>query len=381
MRFHVAVVSTSFAALAACGGAGTDSAQHRSMVDSSGEEREGAIEDYEAPDLLGLLTGDNQSFDFGSRTSPLALGANRVPVITYIASTGFGWSSTASIQAVSRRGTDPLLSDFHTAAVGTFLVDLPNGNYAVEVTSGDSRAAHDLLEIAAEGNVVATGVSSAIGEFAKVKFNAYAGDGQLTLRFSDRGGVTSRFALNGLSVSRLVVVGNQAPIAVNPGSQAGVVGAITTLAIQASDPQGQPLTFSASGLPAGLTIDSKSGIISGAIASTASATNTVIVTVSDGQASANVSFSWTVTPGDTPPLLTTPVKFAWDASPSLEVVGYRLFIGSVSGNYFRSIDLGKVTTFAVSDLIFGEQIFVVVSAFDGTGRASAFSNEVSHVVQ
>ncbi|TMW13763.1 Ig-like domain-containing protein [Alloalcanivorax gelatiniphagus] len=59
------------------------------------------------------------------------------------------------------------------------------------------------------------------------------------------------------------------------------------------------LTYSATGLPAGLTIDAATGVISGTIDKAASqggtdGTYTVTVTASDGSASANMSFDWTV---------------------------------------------------------------------------------------
>ena len=50
----------------------------------------------------------------------------------------------------------------------------------------------------------------------------------------------------------------------NPGNQTGTVGTAASLQISASDSaSGQTLTYSASGLPAGLSINSSSGLISG----------------------------------------------------------------------------------------------------------------------
>ena len=50
----------------------------------------------------------------------------------------------------------------------------------------------------------------------------------------------------------------------NPGNQTGTVGTAVSLQIQATDSaSGQTLTYSATGLPAGLSINSSSGLISG----------------------------------------------------------------------------------------------------------------------
>ncbi|MGW2570526.1 putative Ig domain-containing protein [Streptomyces sp. NPDC001537] len=79
----------------------------------------------------------------------------------------------------------------------------------------------------------------------------------------------------------------------NPGSQSTTTGSSVSLQIKASDSAGATLTYSASGLPTGLSISSSSGLISGT-ASTAG-TYQVTVTAKDSTgASGSTSFSWTV---------------------------------------------------------------------------------------
>ncbi|MEV5877856.1 putative Ig domain-containing protein [Streptomyces sp. NPDC052101] len=82
----------------------------------------------------------------------------------------------------------------------------------------------------------------------------------------------------------------------NPGSQSTTTGGSASLQIHATDSAGAALTYSASGLPTGLSIDSSSGLISGT-ASTAG-TYQVTVTAQDSTgASGSTSFTWTVTAG------------------------------------------------------------------------------------
>ncbi|MDZ4401118.1 Ig-like domain-containing protein [Prosthecobacter sp.] len=89
---------------------------------------------------------------------------------------------------------------------------------------------------------------------------------------------------------------NQSPQMTNPGSRSTIIGAVVSLPVIASDPENNPLTFSATGLPTGLTISINSGIISGTV--TTAGTFNATVTVSDGLSSpASVSFVWTVTNG------------------------------------------------------------------------------------
>jgi len=80
----------------------------------------------------------------------------------------------------------------------------------------------------------------------------------------------------------------------NPGNQTGTVGKAVSLQISASDSaSGQTLSYSAIGLPAGLSINSSSGLISGT--PTTAGTSSVTVTAKDTTgASGSASFTWTI---------------------------------------------------------------------------------------
>jgi hypothetical protein len=82
----------------------------------------------------------------------------------------------------------------------------------------------------------------------------------------------------------------------NPGSQTATVGVPVSLQIQArSSGSGQTLTYTASGLPAGLAINSGTGLISGT--PTAAQSTTVTVTAKDSTgAIGSTTFGWTVNP-------------------------------------------------------------------------------------
>ncbi len=87
--------------------------------------------------------------------------------------------------------------------------------------------------------------------------------------------------------------GNTVTVA-NPGNQTGTVGTAVSLQLHATDSQsGQTFTWSAAGLPGGLSINSSSGLISGT--PTGSGTFTVTVTATDTtSAKGSASFSWTI---------------------------------------------------------------------------------------
>jgi O-glycosyl hydrolase len=80
----------------------------------------------------------------------------------------------------------------------------------------------------------------------------------------------------------------------NPGNQTGTTAAPASLQIHGSDSaSGQTLSYSATGLPAGLSISSTTGLITG-IPTTAGAA-TVTVTATDGTgASGSATFTWTI---------------------------------------------------------------------------------------
>jgi serine protease len=82
----------------------------------------------------------------------------------------------------------------------------------------------------------------------------------------------------------------------NPGTQTTTVGTPVSLQIQASDSaSGQTLTYTASGLPAGRSINSSTGLISGT--PTTAGSSSVTVTATDTtSASGNAMFTWTVNP-------------------------------------------------------------------------------------
>src|SRR5262249_30638534 len=92
---------------------------------------------------------------------------------------------------------------------------------------------------------------------------------------------------------------NAAPTIVNPRSQSGIVGKAVSLQISASDADGDALTYSATGLPAGLAINAATGRITGT--PTAATAPNVTVRASDGRATASTTFKLTIANDTTAP--------------------------------------------------------------------------------
>ena len=87
--------------------------------------------------------------------------------------------------------------------------------------------------------------------------------------------------------------GNSPPLLTTPSAQTSTQGLSASLDLFASDPDGHALSWQASGLPPGLSLNTASGRISG-VPTTAGGYN-VQVSVSDGQGgNTTASFAWTV---------------------------------------------------------------------------------------
>lgn len=89
-------------------------------------------------------------------------------------------------------------------------------------------------------------------------------------------------------------VPNQPPAITPPGAQQHTVGAPVDFVFQATDPESDPLTFGALGLPDGLIMESATGRVVGA--PTTPGDHSVRFSVTDGAWTVTVDFSWRVNP-------------------------------------------------------------------------------------
>ncbi|GAG30756.1 unnamed protein product, partial [marine sediment metagenome] len=124
--------------------------------------------------------------DLGREETEVADGyAGLVQTDTYDTSVGYGWLSP--VIGWNRTSGGPLLSDYHYAREGTFVVDVPNGQYDVVLWMGDADVTHDNMVITLEG-VERETVTSTAGEFLELTYTVAVNDGQLTLQLQDLGG-------------------------------------------------------------------------------------------------------------------------------------------------------------------------------------------------
>ncbi len=182
--------------------------------------------------------------------------------------------------------------------------------------------------------------------------------------------VTANDGLGGTSAQTFTVdTTNQAPVVgtgtANQSNNDGDTVTAVNAASAFSDPNGDPLTYTATGLPAGLTI-SAAGVISGTVAKNAApGTDTVTVTATDDKGAAtSETFSWVVK--DVPPTTngTLPNKAYTDGQANVSIATGQAF---ADGN-------GNALTYTATGLPAGLTINATTGAITGTIDHDASKN-------
>lgn len=108
---------------------------------------------------------------------------------------------------------------------------------------------------------------------------------------------------------------NEVPVLQTLIEQKSVHTGIVNTPVVANDPDLNALTFSATGLPIGLTIEALSGVISGVIDSSAEVSNTVEISVTDAADTVTTAFTWNITAQDLiVPSVTAPADIVFEAT-------------------------------------------------------------------
>jgi acetylxylan esterase len=168
-----------------------------------------------------------------------------------------------------------------------------------------------------------------------------------------------------MGLNNTTTTGNTVTVT-NPGSQAGTVGTAASVQVHASDSAaGQTLTYSAAGLPAGLSISSSTGAITGT--PTAAGTSSVTVTATDGTgAKGTATFTWTISAGSTggnTVTVTSPGNQAGTVGTAASVQVHATDSGS-----------GQTLTYSAAGLPAGLSISASTGAITGTPTAAGTSS-------
>ncbi len=179
--------------------------------------------------------------------------------------------------------------------------------------------------------------------------------------------------------------GNQPPTISGTPAQAVTVGMVYQFRPQASDPDGQSLTFSIANRPAWASFNAATGELSGTPGPEhVGQTNNIVISVTDGQASASLA-AFSITVADvqmgSATLRWTPPTMNEDGSPLTDLRGYRVYYGTSSNRMNTTLELPNpgLTTVVVENLAAATWYFTV-RAYNDANIESASSNVASKTI-
>lgn len=179
--------------------------------------------------------------------------------------------------------------------------------------------------------------------------------------------------------------GNNSPsISGNP-PPAILAGEFYDFEPEASDPDGDTLTFSVANKPNWATFEASTGRLYGQpTLDNIGEYGGIVIAVSDGSATNSLAaFNIAVTQaalGNVTLSWIAPTQNA-DGSPLTDLAGYKIYYGKDSGTYDHeiSIDNPGITTYVVDNLV-PDTYYFAATSFSFTGVESAYSGEAVRIV-
>jgi len=184
---------------------------------------------------------------------------------------------------------------------------------------------------------------------------------------------------------------NQPPTISGMPVTSATAGSPYSFTPSASDPDGDTLTFSASNLPAWLSIDNRTGALTGTPAETdVGVVNNIQISVSDGTDSASLA-GFSITVDSAQAAAKGSVDLNWIAPSTRadgssldisEIEGYEVYVGTSSDNLQMLVDLNDsaATSYTINDLTVGTTYYIALKTYDVDGIASSLSNVIQKTV-
>ena len=176
---------------------------------------------------------------------------------------------------------------------------------------------------------------------------------------------------------------NRAPTITVASNFDVLVGRPITVTPIASDPDGDPLTFSINSRPAWMSFSTQSGVLTGTPATGDVGLYNVTITVSDGKLQASRGSAITVSAA-----VAGRATLSWDAptqrvdgSPLTNLAGFKLYYGTSAGNLSNVTQVADpgARSWVIENLTVGTWYFAA-SAYDQGGVESARSNVASRTI-
>ena len=175
---------------------------------------------------------------------------------------------------------------------------------------------------------------------------------------------------------------NRPPVISGTPPSSVVTGNAYSFQPTASDPDGNPLTYSITNAPSWATFDTATGRLQGTPSAGQVGTySNIAISVSDGSASASLaafSINVVAVANGSATLTWTPPTTNTDGSPLTNLAGYRVRWGPAPGNYTNTVTLNNpgLASYVVTNLVPGTHYFVV-TAVNSSGVESRLSNVAS----
>ena len=310
---------------------------------------------------VGLPTGLSIDPTNGTISGTIAFGAISSNVIVTATDNGipalgtsvsFNWTITTTNRQPTATNPGP-----QSSAEGDTV------NLAISATDPDN----DTLSFSATGLPTGLNIDPTSGAISgTVAFGTTTSN--VTVTATDNGSPNLSVSVNFLWT---ITTTNRQPTATNPGPQSSAEGDTVNLAMSATDPDNDTLSFSATGLPTGLSIDPTSGAISGTVAFGATTSNVTVTATDNGTPRLNstVSFNWTIATANQAPIIKTlPIQHA------IENQLFQLLVTAVDPN-------GNNLTLTVSNLPSRSNF---IDNRDGTGNFTWIPNSTdigSHILR
>lgn len=177
--------------------------------------------------------------------------------------------------------------------------------------------------------------------------------------------------------------GNNAPSITGTPPSSVKLGENYSFEPEASDPDGDTLTFSVEGKPDWASFDTATGALNGTPVAGDEGTYEIAIAASDGEASDSLEFSVTVNQ-----IALGSVTLSWipptlndDGSALTDLAGYAIHYGILPGDYTEEIRIENpsLTTYVVENLSPNTYYFVATS-FNTDGTESIFSGVYTETV-
>jgi fibronectin type 3 domain-containing protein len=73
------------------------------------------------------------------------------------------------------------------------------------------------------------------------------------------------------------------------------------------------------------------------------------------------------------------LDLAWSPNEEPDVAGYRIYYGTMSGEYINFVNVGAATSYRLGNLLEDVMYYIALTAYDAAGNESDYSEEVSGV--